>query len=110
MRPYALGLRPRENGSFGLVRQGPLLGQTFDQILGVPPYAGDLMRLAAHGITSYLGFHIAVGESGFLSAIGWIVGILQGMGALIDVLALATDIQEAAQRARMQVPFEPFEA
>ena len=100
-----------ENGAFGLPRpRGPLLGQTFDQVLGVPPYVGNLMRLGAHGVTAYLGFHIAVHESGFLSTVGWIVGILQGMGALVDVLSLATDIQESARSSRMQVPFEPFEA
>ena len=98
-----------ENGSFGLSpRPGPLLGQTFDQLLGVPPWAGNLMRLGAHGITSYLGFHIGVHDTGFLSAVGWIVGIVQGMGALVDVLALVSDIQEAARRARMEVPFAPF--
>jgi hypothetical protein len=102
-----LGLaEPRR--AFGL-RGGPLLGQSFDELLGVPPYVGNLMRMAAHGATSYLGLYIGIHEDGFLSAIGWIVGVLQGMGFLVDVLALATDIQDAAERRRrMREEFAAF--
>jgi len=99
---------PAPRRAFGL-RPSPLMGQTFDELLGVPPYVGNLMRLGAHGATAYLGLYIGVNESGFLSAIGWIVGVLQGMGALVDVLALVTDIQDAAdRRRRMRDEFEAF--
>lgn len=96
--------------AFGLApRTSYELGQTFDQLLGVPPYVGNLMRLAVHGAMSYLGLYIGIHEKGFFSAVGWSVGVLQGMGALVDVLALITDIQDAAERRRlMREDFEAF--
>lgn len=66
----------------------PVMGQTFDQLLDWSPALGDVVRLAFHGMTSYLGIHVGLKEKGFLSYFGWFMGIGQGIGALCDVISL----------------------
>lgn len=44
--------RPTFAGSPGRSFAGArpaLLGQTFDQMMGLPPWTGDIIRLAVHG-------------------------------------------------------------
>lgn len=70
----------------------PIMGQTFDQYFAWPPAVGDVVRLAFHGMTSYLGIHVGLKESGFLSYFGWFIGIGQGIGALCDIISLGERI------------------
>lgn len=108
-RTPSLGqLRPvRPRSSY----RSPLLGQSFDGTIGVSHIVGDALRLAVHGLTAYLGIHVGMKESGWLSIVGWVVGIGQGMGAFIDVLTMAANIQEARRQAHEPEPqdFRAFE-
>lgn len=76
------------------VYRGPIqykqLGQTFDQILGIPPAGGDIIRFIGHGIGSWFGLYIGTrGDmSTALRAIGWIVGSGMGLAALLDLVSL----------------------
>lgn len=70
------------------------LGQPFDQMLGFHPALGDGLRLATHGAMSFLGFWIAGRETGPISWIGTGVGVLSGLGALMDVISLVDQIEE----------------
>lgn len=65
-----------------------LLGQTFDEMLGMPEVAGDVIRLLVHGSGTWLGFHVGLNESGILSAIGWGIGGLNAIGALCDAVSV----------------------
>ena len=78
----------------------PALGQTFDQMLGWPPCAGDICRLVFHAGATVVGIHVGVKESGFLSALGWVIGIGQGIAGLLDIVSLV-------QRAAGTHPPEP---
>jgi hypothetical protein len=69
-------------------RMGRTLGQTFDEILGIPPTLGDVLRLTVHGAGSWLGVHVGTRESGLIGAIGWTIGVLNGIGAVCDGISL----------------------
>lgn len=82
----------RQRSSFdyrmqGLGRTG--LGQTFDEILGFGPAMGDAIRLFFHSTSSYLALVVALKEKGWLSYLGWFLGIGQGVGAICDTISLA---------------------
>jgi len=64
------------------------LGQTFDQLLGLPACTGDLCRLVFHTGATYLGLHVGMKEKGLLSAIGWVVGVGQGIAGVLDLVSL----------------------
>jgi hypothetical protein len=64
------------------------LGQTFDQMLGMPVCTGDICRLVFHAGATVLGFHVGMKEKGLISVIGWIVGVGQGFAGLLDVVSL----------------------
>lgn len=66
----------------------PTLGQTFDQMFHMTPATGDVIRLFFHGVTAYLGIHTGLKEKGFLSFVGWFIGIGQGIGAVCDIVSL----------------------
>jgi hypothetical protein len=66
----------------------PALGQTFDQMLGLPPWTGDVLRLAVHGSTGALGIYIGTLGRGFWSTLGWVVGIVSGFAAVLDIASL----------------------
>ncbi len=78
----------------------PVLGQTFDEMMGWSPAAGDLVRLGFHGMTSWLGIYVGIHGHGVLSFFGWFLGIGQGLGALLDVVSLL-------KRATGILPDEP---
>lgn len=86
MVPYSpLAYRPYAAPS----PHGGRLGQTFDQMLGLPEYAGDLIRLGFHGATTYFGLKVALEEGGtFMGIVGWILGVGNGIGALCDAISL----------------------
>lgn len=104
--PFVGHLRPAPRAS---AYRGPYLGQTFDGTLGVPNLVGDVLRLVAHGLTAYLGLHVGTTERGWLSIAGWAVGLLQGMGAFVDLLTIAANIQEARKTGE-EAPQENFVA
>lgn len=65
-----------------------LLGQTFDQMMGLPAWTGDVIRLAVHGSTAALGLYVGTLDKGFISTVGWVVGVLSGFAAVLDVASL----------------------
>lgn len=65
------------------------LGQTFDQMFGWSPVAGDAFRLFFHTSTAYLGVSVGLSaSSGFLKYFGWFLGLGQGVAALCDAASL----------------------
>ncbi len=66
------------------------LSQTFDEILGIPPAAGDVLRLLGHGAGAWFGLYIGstakVGT--VVRIIGWVMGTGMGIAALLDVVSL----------------------
>lgn len=66
----------------------PSLGQTFDEMLGVSPAVGDGVRLVVHGTAGFLGFYVGTTAKGFISGLGWFLGIANGIGAALDVVSL----------------------
>ena len=67
---------------------GKKLGQTFDQMLGLPVCTGDFCRLIFHTGATILGVHVGMKEKGLLGAIGWVVAIGQGFAGLLDIVSL----------------------
>lgn len=74
------------------IPRGPLMGQPFDQMLGMPPIAGDVIRLVVHGTATWLGFFMGRKETGVLSAVGYAFGGLNAMGAFFDVVAVVEEL------------------
>lgn len=66
----------------------PKIGQTFDSLFKWSGATGDLIRLAFHGTTAALGFHVWVGDKGFWKYFGLFLGIGQTIGAICDVISL----------------------
>lgn len=66
----------------------PYLGQTFDQLLGFTPAMGDVIRLGFHTASTYLGIYVGLKEKGFVSYLGWFLGVGQGIGAICDAISL----------------------
>lgn len=74
------------------------LSQTFDQILNITPAAGDVIRLAFHGLATYIGIWVGLnatklkGGSRTLkkvtSGLGWFLAGGHGLGAIADVVSL----------------------
>lgn len=101
--------------AFDLGGRHPKLAQTFDQIMGWPPAAGDILRLLFHGGTTWLG--ITIGSSAkdpWVSGIAWILGVGNGLAALADVASLVkratgTHPPEGVEKAPVTTP-EPVPA
>lgn len=66
------------------------LGQTFDEILGLSPEVGDVLRLVYHGGGAWLGLHVALsnGKTPWFSAIGWMIAGGMGIAGILDVVSL----------------------
>jgi hypothetical protein len=64
------------------------LGQTFDQLLGFTPAMGDIIRLAFHTASTYLGIYVGLKEKGPIKYLGWVLGVGQGIGAVCDAISL----------------------
>lgn len=68
----------------------PELSQTFDEILGMPQFMGDVLRLVFHGATTWLGIHVGLKEGGSaVGIVGWILGIGNGVAGACDAVSLA---------------------
>lgn len=72
----------------------PLLGQTFDEILGLPPMGGDLLRFLGHGIGAWFGVYIGTrGDmSMLLRGVGWVMGAGMGVAAILDLVSVGKRI------------------
>lgn len=68
---------------------GHSLGQTFDDFLGLSPAMGDVVRLVGHGAATYVGLYVGLKETGFISALGWLLGVGHGVASVLDVVSLA---------------------
>lgn len=69
--------------------KSPAMGQTFDEMLNFSPAIGDVIRLVAHGTATWLGIYVGTSQRGFVSVAGWGLGVLNGIGAVLDVASLA---------------------
>jgi len=65
-----------------------VMGQTFDQILGWPPCTGDICRLVFHSGATILGIHVGLKEKGWISVLGWVIGIGEGFAGILDIVSL----------------------
>lgn len=67
----------------------PKLSQTFDQIMGWPPAAGDILRLLFHGGTTWLGITVGSRDRNkWVSGIAWVLAVGNGLAAIADVVSL----------------------
>lgn len=65
------------------------LGQTWDQMMGLPGWVGDSVRLMVHGSTGAIGIYLGTSsDSRFWSALGWVVGVMSGFAALLDICSI----------------------
>lgn len=64
------------------------MGQTFDELLGLPACTGDICRLVFHTGATILGIHVGLKEKGPLSILGWIIGVGQGIAGFLDIVSL----------------------
>ena len=79
------------------IHHGPAyksLGQTFDEMLGLPACTGVVCRLIFHTGATALAIHVATtSKSTGWSVLAWIIGIGQGFAGILDIVSL---IQRAA--------------
>lgn len=66
------------------------------------PAVGDAVRLTFHGLSAFLAFHVALREKGGLSALGWVMGFGQAIGAVCDAVSL---MKRAAGTHPIEGPF-----
>lgn len=65
------------------------IGQTFDQIMGWHPAAGDVLRLLFHGGTTWLGIRIGSSEKNkWVSGIAWVLAVGNGLAGIADLISL----------------------
>lgn len=64
------------------------MGQTFDQMLGLPACTGDLCRLAFHTGATILGVHVGLKGQGAMAVLGWVVAVGQGFAGILDIVSL----------------------
>lgn len=65
------------------------MGQTFEQIVGWPGWAGDLLRLTFHSGTTFLGLHVGLeSKEGFIKYLAWVLAVGNGLAAIADVISL----------------------
>lgn len=86
-RPGFAGTVPPKGPRVDLLRPAGL-GATFDTMMELPGWAGDLLRFLGHGGMGFVGIYMGADKTGFISTIGWIVGIMSAFAALLDVCSL----------------------
>ena len=66
----------------------PSLGQTFDQMVGISPTGGDIIRLLGHGAGAWFGLYIGMRPdmSTPLRVIGWIMGSGMALTGITDLI------------------------
>ena len=65
-----------------------VLGQTFDQLLGLPACTGDICRLAFHTGATILGVHAGLKGHGAIVVLGWIIAVGHGFAGILDLVSL----------------------
>lgn len=75
-------------GGTSFAQPRPGLSQTFDQMMEMSPWIGDVLRLAGHGGMATVGLFVGITQSGPWSTIGWIVGLMSGFAAFLDMCSL----------------------
>jgi hypothetical protein len=80
-RPAFAGARPQPPKVAGL-------GQTWDGMMGLPGWVGDVVRFLVHGSTGMIGMYLGLTASGFWSTAGWTVGVMSAFAALLDVCSI----------------------
>ena len=72
----------------------PSLGQTFDELLGLPAAGGDLLRFLGHGAGGWFGLYIGMRPdmSTPLRVIGWIMGTGMSLAAILDLVSVGKRI------------------
>lgn len=65
------------------------LSQTFDEIMGWPPATGDLLRLAFHGGTTWMGIRVGTTDKNkWVQGIAWVLAVGNGLAAIADIISL----------------------
>lgn len=80
--------QPRFAAPAGAAAPRPRMGATFDQMMELPVWFGDALRLLGHGGMATVGLFVGISQSGAWSTIGWIVGLMSGFAALLDICSL----------------------
>ncbi len=66
----------------------PRLGQTFDDMLGMTPACGDVLRLLGHSGGAWVGIHTGLYQTGALRWVGWVIGSGMAIAGFLDVVSL----------------------
>lgn len=67
----------------------PALSQTFDELFSWPPAVGDILRVAFHGGTTWLGIRVGLTEKNkWVSSFAWVLAVGNGIAGLADVISL----------------------
>lgn len=64
------------------------LGQTFDEMLGLPACTGDICRLIFHSGATALGIYVGLKGKGAWPILGWAIAIGQGFAGILDIVSL----------------------
>lgn len=97
-RPLSLAQRVRP-----VYTHPKTLGETFDQMLGFSPMLGDLLRLGGHSLGSWVGVFAGLyAQSKWMRAVGWIIGIGQGLAGVCDVVSIGQRLFRPAQQTTVE--------
>lgn len=67
----------------------PHVGQTFDEIAGIPKWSGDVLRVIFHGGTTWLGIRVGLREKNkWVSGIAWVLAVGNGLAGIADLISL----------------------
>lgn len=65
------------------------LSQTFDEIMNWHPASGDILRLAFHGGTTWMGIRVGLKEKNpWIAGVAWVLAVGNGLAAVADVISL----------------------
>ncbi len=71
------------------LKLGPsMLGVPWDQVVGVPPVYGDVVRIAGHSVMAAVGIYTGLEAPGIWSAAGWVVGVGSAICGLLEIADL----------------------
>jgi hypothetical protein len=80
------------------------LGETFDEMLGFSPVLGDLLRLVGHSLGAWVGIYAGIyGKSKVMKAVGWTIGLGQGLTGICDVVSLVQRMVPRAPKTTSEV-------
>jgi len=78
----------RSSSKAAQVAEPSALGGTFDTMMELPAWMGDFIRFLGHGSMAFVGIYMGADKTGFVSTVGWAVGIMSAFASLLDVCSI----------------------